>query len=188
MLLLLFACHVATVSECVTDVREIDDDEALEHLPVTVADVVAAVGGVRTFDAALEDGTVTTAELDLQRTDAPAVLLVRTTESHEELKLGLFEDRTLVYYSCDDLLSIPFALDLATTDLATTDGGIDVSGEVNVTRSPRGNERGVGVVEIRSAVEPSGDVEVLFDDEGLFHLELVEGGDAVLSFYAEAAR
>ncbi|MDP2307091.1 MAG: hypothetical protein Q8P18_13790 [Pseudomonadota bacterium] len=192
MLLLLLACHVHQDFDCVTDEREVADDEALGDLAFTVGDLTADLAGVRTFPVSLRDGTIVGAELSLARADVPALFLDKTWESHDVIRPGLFDSTNLMYVSCDDSVEVPFEL-----ALTTADGSVDIAGEADATDQRWGDTtQGVGGVSIDGAVGGDGLITPLgsgggaalnlaFDGPELFQVSLGDASVPTLLFPPE---
>ena len=188
MLLLLFACHFLKQYDCVREEREVGDDDALGDLDFTLGELVADLAGTRTFPATVASGAVAAAELVLARAEDPAVFHDASWEEHTELMPGIFADYNMMYVECDDRLTVPF-----TVDLATSDGSADLAGELDAVTHGWGNTiQGVGGVSMFGRVEagtilpdtdgPGREVVVYFDGPELIRLEVGTEAEADIQF------
>lgn len=129
LLLLLFAC-VPGESECVTEVREVTDDEVLGDFGYSAADVLADVEGAHELvGGRLGDGTPADGTLVVERGEGPVVFQDRGWVEGPR-RFGIGYDTSLVYYACDDAYRLPVDY-----SFATADASVDVTSSATLTHA-----------------------------------------------------
>ncbi|MFN7143985.1 MAG: hypothetical protein ACK4YP_09430 [Myxococcota bacterium] len=115
LLLALFAC-VPGESECVTEVRDVTEDEVLGDFGYTAADVLADIAGTHALvGGSLGDGTLADGTLRIERGEGPVVFRDRGWVEGPR-RLGIGYDRALVFVSCEDAFQLPVDYRFATDD------------------------------------------------------------------------
>lgn len=151
-LLLTLACHLDENSVCVVTDRVVGDDEVLGDLEITAAELAAEAVGTHAFTASsgryAGAGTLT-----LARGAGDVIFHDAAWETVKEWEPGFFEDDTLMYFACDDDVSVPMD-----AIVATDDGAFAVAGP-GVGSTFRGGEL---VVRSDTLTDASGGAHTLY--------------------------
>ncbi len=123
MLLLLFGCHVHEDSDCVTQTREVGDDEVLGDIGLTGAELVAEVGGAHTFDVEDRDGATTGATFTVARGEGAIVFHDAEWVPTSEVRPGLFDHDTMMFVLCEDSAELSFDVSAELAEAAVSVAG-----------------------------------------------------------------